>query len=73
MESSIASSFFYRYPYLASGQDITDQWNSEINVTGSQLRLVFHIKKTDSGFSAAFSSPYQRMDYRTYEVTEIKV
>ena len=30
------------------GQDITGQWNGELKVQGTQLRLVFNVTKTDN-------------------------
>ena len=40
-------------------QDITGQWNGVLKVTGVQLRLVFNIKKTETGYSATMDSPDQ--------------
>lgn len=40
-------------------QDITGQWNGALKVQTVQLRLVFNIKKTESGFSATMDSPDQ--------------
>ncbi len=40
-------------------QDITGAWNGVLDVMGTQLTLVFHIQKTDSGFTANFDSPDQ--------------
>jgi len=40
-------------------QEITGQWNGVLKVTGVQLRLVFNVKKTESGFSATMDSPDQ--------------
>lgn len=42
-----------------SGQDITGQWNGILKVQGMQLRLVFNIEKTDSGYSSTMDSPDQ--------------
>ena len=41
------------------GQEITGQWNGILKVQGIQLRLVFHIEKTDIGYSATMDSPDQ--------------
>lgn len=41
------------------GQDIAGDWNGILNVQGTQLKLVFHIQQTDSGYSATFDSPDQ--------------
>jgi pimeloyl-ACP methyl ester carboxylesterase len=40
-------------------QDITGDWNGILNVQGTQLTLIFHIQKADSGYSATFDSPDQ--------------
>src|SRR5665647_820336 len=43
----------------ATAQNITGEWNGSLKVGGMQLRLVFHITKTDAGFSATMDSPDQ--------------
>jgi pimeloyl-ACP methyl ester carboxylesterase len=40
-------------------QDITGDWNGILKIQGIQLRLVFHIQKTESGYSATMDSPDQ--------------
>jgi len=40
-------------------QDITGEWNGALKVGGMQLRLVFHITKTDVGYTATMDSPDQ--------------
>jgi len=40
-------------------QDITGEWNGALHVQGMQLRLVFHISKTDTAFNATMDSPDQ--------------
>jgi hypothetical protein len=40
-------------------QDITGDWNGALKVGGMQLRLVFHITKTDVGYAATMDSPDQ--------------
>ncbi len=42
-----------------SAQDITGTWNGVLKVQGMQLRLVFHVTKTDTGFSSTMDSPDQ--------------
>ncbi len=44
---------------FAWGQDISGQWNGALKIQGTQLRLVFHINKTDTGYSATMDSPDQ--------------
>lgn len=41
------------------GQDITGQWNGILKVQGIQLRVVFNISKTGSGYSSTMDSPDQ--------------
>src|SRR5665647_3753062 len=43
----------------ATAQNITGEWNGSLKVGGMQLRLVFHITKTDAGYSATMDSPDQ--------------
>ena len=40
-------------------QDITGDWNGALKIGGMQLRLVFHITKTDAGYTATMDSPDQ--------------
>ena len=40
-------------------QDITGQWNGVLKVQGIQLRLVFNISRTDSGYVSTMDSPDQ--------------
>jgi hypothetical protein len=44
---------------LVFSQDITGEWNGLLNVQGMQLRVVFHITKTGSTYSATMDSPDQ--------------
>ena len=41
------------------GQDITGEWNGVLKVQSTQLRIVFHITKTEAGYSATMDSPDQ--------------
>ncbi|MDR1221868.1 MAG: alpha/beta hydrolase [Tannerella sp.] len=41
------------------GQDISGAWNGILKIQGVQLRLVFHIQKTATGYSATMDSPDQ--------------
>lgn len=43
----------------ALAQDITGEWNGVLSVQGMKLRLVFHVSKTDAGYSATMDSPDQ--------------
>ncbi|WP_281239185.1 alpha/beta hydrolase family protein [Flavobacterium praedii] len=54
---------FFIITILASftmfGQEITGQWNGVLKVPGAQLRVVFNITKTESGYSSTMDSPDQ--------------
>lgn len=41
------------------GQEIVGQWHGLLKVQGTQLRLVFNVVKTDTGYSATMDSPDQ--------------
>lgn len=43
----------------ALAQDITGEWNGVLSVQGMKLRLVFHVVKTDAGYTATMDSPDQ--------------
>jgi uncharacterized protein len=43
----------------AHAQEITGQWNGALKVSGIQLRLVFHITKTENGYASTMDSPDQ--------------
>ncbi|ANE51228.1 alpha/beta hydrolase family protein [Flavisolibacter tropicus] len=59
MKNTLAILILFLVPVLAFSQDITGQWNGALSVQGMQLRLVFHITKTESGYSATMDSPDQ--------------
>jgi uncharacterized protein len=45
--------------FSMKSQDITRRWSGILKVQGIQLRLVFHISKTDAGYSSTMDSPDQ--------------
>lgn len=56
----------------AYSQDITGEWDGALNIQGNSLRMVFHISKTEAGFSATMDSPDQgakgiQMSHATFE------
>ena len=62
----------------ATAQNITGQWNGVLDIQGNQLRLIFNIEKTDSGFSATMDSPDQGalgipVKETTFENSELKI
>ena len=59
MNKSILIGFFCLLTFSIYGQEIAGQWNGALKVQGTQLRLVFTIKKTESGFSSTMDSPDQ--------------
>jgi uncharacterized protein len=42
-------------------QDLTGQWNGTLNVQGTQLRIVFHVNKTNNQYEATLDSPDQNV------------
>ncbi|RYG16935.1 MAG: alpha/beta fold hydrolase, partial [Chitinophagaceae bacterium] len=51
--------FFLSISTSLFAQDIIGQWNGLLKVPGAQLRIVFHVSKTASGFSGTMDSPDQ--------------
>jgi hypothetical protein len=56
---SLFISLFLIITGFISAQDVIGDWNGALKVGGMQLRLVFHITKTDAGYSATMDSPDQ--------------
>lgn len=44
---------------IVQAQNIAGTWNGTLNAGGSQLALVFHIVKNDTGYSSSMDSPDQ--------------
>lgn len=44
---------------ISYGQEITGTWYGKLSIPGNELRLVFHIEKTDTGLKATMDSPDQ--------------
>ena len=42
------------------GQNIAGEWNGRFNLHGKELKVVFHISKSKTGFTAKMDSPYQK-------------
>jgi pimeloyl-ACP methyl ester carboxylesterase len=64
--------------FSMSAQDITGQWNGALKVQGTQLRIIFHISKTDSGYIATMDSPDQNakgipVTSTTFENSKLKL
>lgn len=59
MKKNLLISFFLISTVLVFGQDITGEWNGALKVQGMQLRVVFHIIKTDTAYRATMDSPDQ--------------
>ena len=47
------------FPILIFSQNISGQWNGILKVQSTQLRIVYNILKTDSGYTATMDSPDQ--------------
>lgn len=59
MKHTLAILILFLVPTVVFSQDITGQWNGALSVQGMQLRLVFHITKSESGYSSTMDSPDQ--------------
>jgi pimeloyl-ACP methyl ester carboxylesterase len=59
MKKYFLISCFLTSAVVGFGQDITGVWNGVLKVQGIQLRLVFHVTKTDTGYSTTMDSPDQ--------------
>ena len=59
MKRNLLISLLLMTSTLIFSQEITGAWNGLLKVSGMQMRLVFHITKTDTGFSATMDSPDQ--------------
>ncbi len=64
--------------YVMNGQEIAGQWNGLLKVPGGQLRLVIHVNKTETGYSATMDSPDQKaigipMEKATFENSVLKL
>ncbi|MDP4238859.1 MAG: acyl-CoA thioester hydrolase/BAAT C-terminal domain-containing protein [Bacteroidota bacterium] len=59
MKKNFLISLFLTLGILVFGQDITGEWNGILHVQGIQLRVVFHVLKTDTGYSVTMDSPDQ--------------
>lgn len=47
--------------FIMNGQEIAGQWNGLLKVPGTQLRVVFHVNKTETGYGATMDSPDQKV------------
>ncbi|TDP02398.1 hypothetical protein EV145_103386 [Flavobacterium sp. 245] len=61
-----------------NGQEVQGQWNGLLKVPGTQLRIVFHVNKTETGYSATMDSPDQKaigipMEKATFENSVLKL
>jgi pimeloyl-ACP methyl ester carboxylesterase len=45
--------------YIMTGQEVSGQWNGFLKIQGTQLRVVFHIAKTETGYISTMDSPDQ--------------
>lgn len=44
---------------LAQAQEITGDWHGQLDVMGTKLRISFHVKSDESGYSSTMDSPDQ--------------
>ena len=60
MKRIITFIFIFGVISTVFSQDVTGTWNGILKVQGMQLSLVFHVNKTDNGFSSTMDSPDQK-------------
>ena len=49
----------FLFPFIAMSQDITGSWSGKLKIQAMELRVVFNISKTDSGYNSTMDSPDQ--------------
>lgn len=64
--------------FITNAQDITGNWNGVLSVQGMKLRIVFHVTKTDAGYTATMDSPDQGangipMTFASFESNVLKL
>ena len=59
MKSLATVLFFLMTVCNVYSQDISGQWNGALKLQGTQLRIVFNISKTGTGYSSTMDSPDQ--------------
>lgn len=75
----IATFFLVLMTIMSSfGQEIEGQWNGVLKIQGMQLRIVFHINRSDKGLSATMDSPDQQakgipVSATTFENSNLKL
>ncbi|MBI5914777.1 MAG: alpha/beta hydrolase, partial [Bacteroidetes bacterium] len=56
--TALLLAFFTQFAFGQTG--VTGDWHGVLDIKGTmKLRIVFHVQKTDSGFSATLDSPDQ--------------
>ena len=60
MKKLITFIFIFGTISAVFSQEVIGTWNGILKVQGMQLSLVFHVNKTDNGFSSTMDSPDQK-------------
>ena len=55
---AVVLAIFFSVPF-SYAQDITGQWKGVLSIQGTNLRIVFHIQKTENGYKSTMDSPDQ--------------
>lgn len=61
MKTLTALFFLIMVSLLLKGQQLEGGWQGTLNGGGSQLRLVFHITRTNDGYESTVDSPDQNV------------
>jgi len=59
MKRNLLTTLLALFTLTLFAQDITGQWNGILKIQSAQLKLVFHINKTEAGYSSTMDSPDQ--------------
>ena len=57
---------------MVYAQDITGQWNGTLSIQGNQIRIIFHVKKTNSQYEVTLDSPDQNATGIKVTATEFR-
>lgn len=62
MKTLLKTIFLIFMSNMVYSQDITGLWSGALSVQGSQLRIVFHVSKSNDQYEVTMDSPDQRVD-----------
>ncbi|WP_306350228.1 alpha/beta hydrolase family protein [Flavobacterium sp. '19STA2R22 D10 B1'] len=54
--------FILQFSFIINAQDISGKWNGALEVSGTQLPLIFNVTKTPQGYTTTMDSPMQKAE-----------